>query len=1095
MSMIQLHGLYHPKSVPGPRVLMISPDIHISSLSNPHADLPPGIHLFAQLIVEDLIINETMAVTSETDQNWTLTFTCDLPEDTTAFCITILGIARCSRLLGSVKITRDEAFLHAEQQKSFSAPLAKVNSDGPTLNFSTLFSGAAPADQISLDEDENMGTPIGSLDRDTIACQDGNRGMLLNQLGEICLEQSQQFHVLDMFNRGVCAYLDAIREGFTETTTFAHLGITLFQISEETGEVGDLADAISAMEKAVQGTADTDTDKPSWLANLGGFHVRQFERVGNLDDLNSAISIGEQGMHLAAEGHDDWPIILNNLSTALHLRFQQQGDPKDLSRSLQMGEQAVKITADEDPNKLARLSNLGDRYLTLFELEGQADDLEKSIHFATTSVDLASDDEHMNEEAVLLTLDGQPAKPKRLSALAVSLLTRFEIYGGLSDLDESVERAEQAVQLTGDENPSKPLRMDDLAGSLLRRFERLGNREDIDQSISNLDQALSLLPESNKPFILNSLSNSLLLRFKQQGDVADLERAFSVQESAVNLASDGHHDKPSLVFNFGNISATFFNHSQMQDHLAHAIIQYTAAALSKTGPVDIQFDSAAAWAQCATVSQHPSLLDAYNRAIQLLPQLAWLGISIPDRHHQLLKAGKVVRDAAAAAIMSGHSERAVEWLEEGRSIIWGQILKLRTPLDTLKEVHPELAERLLNLSSELQQSGMQTGDLTTQGSTLKQPLIIEHSHQKAQEREKLIQKILVLLNISGSNCDALVLRPAVGGVLHVPLLTVQPGLPHTLVQSLDTVVRGVERLKGKPEGHQDADQKLGKILSDLWVNVVKPVLNALNIQPRKSELGRIWWCPTGGLAFLPIHAAGLYGKHDTFGSKLSDFLISSYTPSLTALMESFRPSSTSPKPTQLLSVAQASVAGMAYLPGTEQEIKHIHQLAQGSITIMSLNKDKATATRVEQGMLECRWAHFACHGEQNLSHPTDSALLLASGTSLTLSRIIQLALPDAEFAFLSACQTATGEKSLEEEAVHLAAGMLLAGYRGVIATMWKIRDDDAPQVAHDVYEYLFSRSPPDATEAAVALHKAIQKLRESPNQSLSRWVPFIHVGH
>lgn len=22
---------------------------------------------------------------------------------------------------------------------------------------------------------------------------------------------------------------------------------------------------------------------------------------------------------------------------------------------------------------------------------------------------------------------------------------------------------------------------------------------------------------------------------------------------------------------------------------------------------------------------------------------------------------------------------------------------------------------------------------------------------------------------------------------------------------------------------------------------------------------RIWWCPTGSLAFLPIHAAGLYG--------------------------------------------------------------------------------------------------------------------------------------------------------------------------------------------------------------------------------------------
>ena len=45
-------------------------------------------------------------------------------------------------------------------------------------------------------------------------------------------------------------------------------------------------------------------------------------------------------------------------------------------------------------------------------------------------------------------------------------------------------------------------------------------------------------------------------------------------------------------------------------------------------------------------------------------------------------------------------------------------------------------------------------------------------------------------------------------------------------------------------------------------------------------------------------------------------------------------------------------------------------------------------------------------------------------------------LPKVQLAFLSACQTSVGDKSLSEEAVHLAAGMLAVGYRGVIATMW-----------------------------------------------------------
>ena len=37
-------------------------------------------------------------------------------------------------------------------------------------------------------------------------------------------------------------------------------------------------------------------------------------------------------------------------------------------------------------------------------------------------------------------------------------------------------------------------------------------------------------------------------------------------------------------------------------------------------------------------------------------------------------------------------------------------------------------------------------------------------------------------------------------------------------------------------------------------------------------------------------------------------------------------------------------------------------------------------------------------------------------------------LEPAELAFLSACQTATGYEKLPEEAVHLVAGMLAAGF-------------------------------------------------------------------
>jgi CHAT domain-containing protein len=39
-------------------------------------------------------------------------------------------------------------------------------------------------------------------------------------------------------------------------------------------------------------------------------------------------------------------------------------------------------------------------------------------------------------------------------------------------------------------------------------------------------------------------------------------------------------------------------------------------------------------------------------------------------------------------------------------------------------------------------------------------------------------------------------------------------------------------------------------------------------------------------------------------------------------------------------------------------------------------------------------------------------------------------------AFLSACETAKGDEGTPDEAMHLAAAVLFAGFRGVVATMW-----------------------------------------------------------
>ena len=175
-------------------------------------------------------------------------------------------------------------------------------------------------------------------------------------------------------------------------------------------------------------------------------------------------------------------------------------------------------------------------------------------------------------------------------------------------------------------------------------------------------------------------------------------------------------------------------------------------------------------------------------------------------------------------------------------------------------------------------------------------------------------------------------------------------------------------------------------------------------------------------------------------TQLSDIVISSYTPSVTALLklDKEQPS----RAFKLLAVAQPSTPRQSRLPSTTLEVAEIRKYL-GSHSMIELEGADATVERVIEGLLRCGWVHLACHGSQNRSDPTKSALMLEDG-HLEIERITRSVLPStAEFAFLSACQTASGDETLPEEVVHLAAGMLFVGYRSVIATIVECRVDVA----------------------------------------------------
>ena len=238
---------------------------------------------------------------------------------------------------------------------------------------------------------------------------------------------------------------------------------------------------------------------------------------------------------------------------------------------------------------------------------------------------------------------------------------------------------------------------------------------------------------------------------------------------------------------------------------------------------------------------------------------------------------------------------------------------------------------------------------------------------------------------------------------------------------------------------------------------------------------------------MPIHAAGIYEAE--IGDKLSDYVISSYTPTLAAILDQSAPKMGDNF--KILTIAQPSTPNATPIPKTEDEVNLVQNLA-GSINVLSLKNEEATVERVLQAMKDTDWIHMACHGKQETDEPMKSGLLLHDKI-LELSEIVRHVLPRADFAFLSACQTAVGDEKIADESVHLAAGMFMAGYRSVIATMWSIKDEDAPQVAEGVYKRILKDGKPSRKDAAHALHDAVKRLRES-GAGFVAWVPFIHLG-
>ena len=133
---------------------------------------------------------------------------------------------------------------------------------------------------------------------------------------------------------------------------------------------------------------------------------------------------------------------------------------------------------------------------------------------------------------------------------------------------------------------------------------------------------------------------------------------------------------------------------------------------------------------------------------------------------------------------------------------------------------------------------------------------------------------VVIVNVSEQRCDALVVSPRGVQVIPLPALTQADADRYA-----DAFLQAVSRIQ---------TEAIDTVLAWLWSAVAEPVLLALELIPPPGSpargswrLPRIWWCPTGALTHLPIHAAA----PGAAAPGAMDHVVSSYIPTLRTLRD------------------------------------------------------------------------------------------------------------------------------------------------------------------------------------------------------------------
>ncbi|KAF8132911.1 CHAT domain-containing protein [Boletus edulis] len=961
-----------------------------------------------------------------------------------------------------------------------------------------------------------------------------DRSMSLNNLAVRLSTRYNQLGAMADLDEAVVLYREALelrpQEHPGRSTSLNNLAVDLSTRYNQLGEMADLNDAIVLDREALELRPRGHPHRSMSLDNLALHLLTRYNQLGAMADLDEAIVLGREALELCPQGHPDHSMSLNNLAVGLWTRYNQLGAMADLDEAILLGQEALELRPQGHPHRSMSLDNLALHLSTRYNQLGAMAGLDEAILLGREALELRPQGHphrsmsldnlalHLStrynqlgamadlDEAIVLDREalehcpqGHPDRSTSLNNLAVDLSTRYNQLGAMADLDDAIVLDREALELRPQGHPDRSMSLNNLAVRLSTRYNQLGAMADLDEAVVLDREALELRPQGHpaRSTSLNNLAVDLSTRYKQLGAMTDLDEAIVLGRDAVDLSLPGHKDRSISLETLASALYTRFMELRQADDKKSLFSLYAQLVDTPQLVSSTDLSVARSWIRVAEEFQHPSTLLAYETSLRLLIHHLAALPSLPQ-HLTILKdrTSSLAVDAFSACLRRGTRVRAVELLEQGRSVFWSQLSRLRFPLDDIMASGPAgrlLADEFTQVASLIRialnsPGGDQHGRLCHLNVEM-QRIIINIRELPGLSRFLLpslfseLQRAasggpVIIVNASQYSCDALVVLLDRDPV-HIPLQ-----ITKECVRDLSEELHASTELAKK----FDVTRELGSLLRNLWDQVVSPVVDfLLTTLPHQS---RIWWCPTAEFSVLPLHAAGPYRKGER---NLSDLYISSYTPTLSALIRARRPapSNTSGGRKRFVAIGQANAIGQLELHSVGTELANIGQRIIGLASFTQVEGPESCISRVAEELCRTEWVHLACHGLPNRTRPFESAFALRDG-HFTIERIMRCEPQNPQFVYLSACHTTVGDEESPDEVIHLASAMQFAGFRSVIGTMWAVDDAQTNKITSTFYKHMVDGSGClDHTRAAFALNKTMRSVKDLP---LDQRILYIHLG-